>query len=670
MLTQEKATPEVSQTRKDWKNYQPSRFQFAIQFLSFFNHLDTWSRRFILLFADILVLFISIETSIILRFDFSISGREFSTYAAATAITILLSIASFYLTGVYRSLVRYSKSQVLGVAIKSIIFAQIFSILVVNYLEVEDLPRSVRIISSILTAIGIYAARTMIMWFLKKLDNQTFLGEHKRFGRSQGTYFRKKKDCTVVIYGAGKAGFLLSQMISYHEEYKIIAFLDDAKGLQGRRVNGYPIYDSKLLGKLVAQGKVNTVLLAVPSAQPSQRKSILGFLNKIPVTVKTVPSIEEIISGKSLINEVRDIDISDLLGREEILPDEKLLSKNIKNKSVLVTGAGGSIGSELCRQIVQQSPACIVLYEMNEYALYSIDLELSETYPEIPRIMCLGSVTDQKRIQEIIRTNKVETIYHAAAYKHVPIVEATPSQGILNNVYGTLVTAQAAIAEHVETFVLISTDKAVRPTNVMGASKRVAELVIQALAQQSSHTRLMMVRFGNVLDSSGSVVPRFRKQIAERQPLTVTHPDITRYFMSIPEAARLVIQAGSMGKGGEVFLLDMGNPVKIYDLAKQMIHLSGLKVGEDIEIQITGLRPGEKLYEELLIETDKATSTKHRKIYSANEQMLPWSELNSKLNTLFYAARYEDTETIMTLLKELVPGYVPSNSQRTKALAR
>jgi FlaA1/EpsC-like NDP-sugar epimerase len=665
MITQPRIKSNIESIEAvQWNEYQPSRYQLIVQSLNYLNHLGIWSRRGLLVVSDILILFIMIEIGILLRFDFSISGKEFYTYAAATSITIGIGIASFYLSGVYRSIIRYSNFQILGVTTKGIVVAQIISLLLVDYLHIEDLPKSVRIMSSILTLLGIYSSRSMITWVLRKLDNRIFVKNYSEFGRTRSGYLKKKQEKKVAIYGAGTAGFLLSQMISHHEEYEIVAFLDDSKLRQGRRLNGHLIHDPITLKKMASIGKVNTVLLAVPSAHPHQRQSILNFLNQIPVIVKTIPSIEELISGKSLINDVRDIDISDLLGRDEILPDPDLLTADITDKSILVTGAGGSIGSELCRQILEQSPRCIVLYEINEYALYSIDLELSEKYPNIQRVMCLGSVTDQERIQSIIRQYQVNTIYHAAAYKHVPIVEETPSQGVINNVYGTLVAAQAAIAENVETFVLISTDKAVRPTNVMGASKRVAELVIQALSTQTKSTRLMMVRFGNVLDSSGSVVPRFRKQIAERQPITVTHQDITRYFMSIPEAARLVVQAGAMGKGGEVFLLDMGEPIRIYDLAKQMIHLSGLKIGEDIDIHITGLRPGEKLYEELLINKDLSRKTSHPKIYAANEKMIAWHDLKRILDNLFFAARSEDIDLVFDILVDLVPEYTPSSRRK------
>ncbi|MGL5035652.1 MAG: UDP-N-acetylglucosamine 4,6-dehydratase family protein, partial [Microcystaceae cyanobacterium] len=366
-----------------------------------------------------------------------------------------------------------------------------------------------------------------------------------------------------------------------------------------------------------------------------RRREIVEYIEKLPIIVKTLPTIAKLMSGEFSINNLRNIDVTELLGREEVQPYPDLLQTNITNKQVLVTGAGGSIGSELCRQIAQLHPKSLVLYEMSEFALYTIEQELHKAYPKLKCFGYLGNVTDELHFRKILRRHQVQTIYHAAAYKHVPIVEANPTLGITNNVQGTLSVAQAAIACEVEKMVLISTDKAVRPTNIMGASKRIAELVIQAFADLKDHqTCFTCVRFGNVLDSSGSVVPLFRRQIAEGQALTVTDSDVTRYFMSIPEAVRLVIQAGAMSQGGEVFLLDMGEPIRIYDLAVQMIRLSGLELGRDIDIQITGLRPGEKLYEELLIDTTKATETLHPRIFCAQEPHLAWSELTSQLEKL------------------------------------
>ena len=396
----------------------------------------------------------------------------------------------------------------------------------------------------------------------------------------------------------------------------------------------------------------------MPSANRKEKLKIMYFLKQFNLPIKTIPGIADLVSGKLEISQIRKVDIVDLLGRKEVLPMPELLYQNIKGQTVLVTGAGGSIGSELCRQIAAQGPKRLILYERNELALYQIDQEFQEEWPEVSHVSVLGSVLDQSRMREIFTRYEVETLYHAAAYKHVPLVEENPSQGILNNIQGTLKVAQVAKDTGVKSFVLISTDKAVRPTNIMGATKRVAELVLQALSKDGSHhTRFVMVRFGNVLDSAGSVVPRFRKQIASGGPITVTHKEITRYFMSIPEAVRLVIQAGAMGKGGEVFVLDMGDPIKIYDLAKQMIELSGLALDKDIEIKFTGLRPGEKLYEELLIDHENICQTTHPKIFSAQEKFIPFNELDPQLDQLFEAADRNQLLKILTLLQQLVPEY-------------
>ena len=372
--------------------------------------------------------------------------------------------------------------------------------------------------------------------------------------------------------------------------------------------------------------------------------------------------MSEIVSGKVSINEIRKIDIIDLLSREEVEPDPILMQKNIRNKVVLVTGAGGSIGAELCRQIIEQNPKVLILYELNEYALYKIDIEFKDNYPTKKVIPCLGNTLNKDHLERVFAEFAVDTIYHCAAYKHVPLIEANIEEGVNNNVKGTLYCVQAAASCNVSTFVLISTDKAVRPTNVMGATKRISEMILQAFSQQDDcKTRFIMVRFGNVLDSAGSVVPRFRKQLAEGKNLTITHKDIKRFFMSITEAARLVIQAGTMGKGGDVFLLEMGESIKIYDLAVQMIELSGLRLGKDIDIEFTGLRPGEKLYEELLLNHENSTPTNHPKIFSDNDDFLPLVELKPKLDDLFQALKNADRESILNSLKEIVPEFNQTN---------
>ena len=452
-----------------------------------------------------------------------------------------------------------------------------------------------------------------------------------------------------------------------------MGFLDDDVHLHGQVLNGLCIFNPAELVALIKQLKVSDVLLAIPSTSRQRRNEILKQIGQAGVAVRTLPGLMDLAKGRVRVDDLLDLDIDDLLGRDTVPPNSLLLGKNIHNKVVLVTGAGGSIGSELCRQIIKQGPVKLLLVESSEFALYTVHHELIRLLPDqdlhsVQLLPLLASVCNEDRMREIMHTWKPNTVYHAAAYKHVPMVEHNPAEGVKNNVFGTWCVAKIAGEEGVRDFVLISTDKAVRPTNVMGTSKRLAEMTLQALAQdavvQGRNTRYTMVRFGNVLDSSGSVVPLFRKQIKANDPITLTHPDITRYFMTISEAAQLVIQAGAMASGGDVFVLDMGQPVRIMDLARRMVELSGLSVRDaanpngDIEIKITGLRPGEKLYEELLI-GDNPLPTKHPRIMKAHEVFIPLAELSPRLQTLSQALNANDVPLIRTLLKELVPGYQP-----------
>ena len=567
-------------------------------------------------------------------------------------------ILLFSLLGMYKNVLKYSEFAFLYTAFKSVILGQGGLIILDLIFRVNFLPISVQILDTLITLILIVKVRLIARWLLYGLSSPLRLKQHSQLNGNVAD--SKQLLEPVIIYGAGQAGFQLSQALAQDNNFEIIAFVDDNSQLWKHAINGIQVYSPEKLEYLINKYQVQLVLLAIPSATPKRKQKIVAELKALDLEVKTVPTLAEIISGKVSIAHVRQINIGDILGREEVLPDPKLLRVNITNKSVLVTGAGGSIGSELCRQIAQQQPRHLVLYELNEFALYSIEIELRETYPNLSCSACIGSVTDAERLKQVITEYDVDTLYHAAAYKHVPLVEKNPAQGVINNIYGTLVATRTANECKVETFVLISTDKAVRPTSVMGTTKRVAELILQALSKQpDTYTRLIMVRFGNVLNSTGSVVPRFQQQILQRQPITITHPEITRYFMSIPEAARLVIQAGALGDGGEVFLLDMGEPVKIYDLAVQMVKLSGLVLGKDIEIKITGLRPGEKLYEELLIQEDNVQRTIHPKIYAAQEAMIPWTKLEPYLHQLFLAAQTEDRDTLLSLLKVVVPEYSP-----------
>ena len=472
----------------------------------------------------------------------------------------------------------------------------------------------------------------------------------------------------VVIYGAGSAGRQLSIALSQSNEYNPVALIDDANEMHRQTINGLEVFSPDNLESLINKKNISEVLLAIPSLSRIRRNEIINLLEPYPVTVRSLPSVSDLAQGKVKIDDLRKIDIKDLLGRELVKPNEKLLKIKITDKVVLVTGAGGSIGSELCRQILSLKPKRLILFEISESSLYQIEQELIKVKPaNIEIFPILGSVRDKEITEYICNYYSVQTIYHAAAYKHVPLVEMNQAEGVLNNALGTLALAEAAIVAKVETFVLISTDKAVRPTNTMGATKRVAELVLQAFAKLQHNTCFTMVRFGNVLDSSGSVIPLFKKQIEEGGPVTVTDINIVRYFMTIPEAVELVIQASAMGKGGDVFVLDMGEPIRINDLAIKMIQLSGLQVRDkdnpdgDIEIKFIGLRPGEKLFEELLV-GDNTQKTENPLIMRAEEIMIDWELLMPILDKLRDSSISSNQEEIHALLTKIVPEFKPQDS--------
>lgn len=474
---------------------------------------------------------------------------------------------------------------------------------------------------------------------------------------------------TVAIYGAGQAGMRLAAALASGRSGHAAVFLDDQPALQGRSISGIPVQAPEQLPALIGSHGIKRVLLAMPSIPRRQRQAIIQRLERFPLHVQTIPDIGDLVSGKAHVDELKDVDAVDLLGRDPVPPDDELLGACIRGKSVMVTGAGGSIGSELCRQIIRLAPRRLLLFEISEAALYQVEQELSGMAAaeglDVEVVALLGSVHHRERVHGILKTWRVQTVYHAAAYKHVPIVEHNMVEGVHNNIIGTWHSAEAALEAGVETFVLVSTDKAVQPVNVMGASKRMAELVLQGLARRGGPTRFCMVRFGNVLESSGSVVPLFREQIRRGGPVTVTHPEIIRYFMTIPEAAQLVLQASAMGTGGDVFVLDMGSPVRIDDLARRMVHLMGLTVRDeahpngDIAIEYTGLRPAEKLYEELLIGSN-VTGTRHPMIMRAMEDSLSWPEVQAALDQLLEASRRFDCERIRALLLEHVEGYQPA----------
>jgi FlaA1/EpsC-like NDP-sugar epimerase len=474
----------------------------------------------------------------------------------------------------------------------------------------------------------------------------------------------------VLIYGAGTAGVQLTSALNVSRRMRPVAFVDDNEILYHHRVAGVTVFSCEELPQLIEKYQVSDILLALPSVSRYQRSFIINKLAKYPIHVRTIPNLVDIAEGKIAFSDIQEVPIDDLLGREVVAPITDLLTANVSGKVLMITGAGGSIGSELTRQLASLNPKKIILFEQSEYNLYKIEQEIQRRNTDVELISVLGTVVDKQHMLDVCERFKVQTIYHAAAYKHVPLVEKNMEQGIQNNVFGTLHCAQAAVAAGVETFVLVSTDKAVRPTNIMGASKRLAELILQALSMSkdlSQNTRFTMVRFGNVLDSSGSVVPLFREQIAAGGPVTVTHPEIIRYFMTIPEASQLVIQAGAMGMGGDVFVLDMGEPVKIADLAEKMIRLSGFSIRDemhpkgDIEIAYTGLRAGEKLYEELLI-GDTVSATEHEKILRAKEQVIPWAELSTILDRLSEIIQNERHDELRQLLLDTIDGYQPQSA--------
>jgi FlaA1/EpsC-like NDP-sugar epimerase len=565
------------------------------------------------------------------------------------SLVIAGTIISFIRLGLYRAVVRFIGSHALLAVVSGVMFSGMLLFISSHvfqlYLSVSSIMNYM-FISLILVGGSRLTLRALVQSRERKFNHQ------------------------VLIYGAGASGRQLLLALENSVEYRAVAFLDDDASLHGVMIKDVRVYSPAHINLVMERYAITRVLLALPSASRSTRAEILTRLEPLGIPVLTIPGMADIVEGKMKIDELQDVKIEDLLGRDPVKPIQALLTSNITNKVVMVTGAGGSIGSELCRQILQQAPKILIMFEMSEFALYEIDKELTgkikQQELDVHLLPVLGSVQDMSRLSAVMQAYTVETVYHAAAYKHVPLVEFNVVEGVRNNVFGTWRTAEAAIACGVKNFVLISTDKAVRPTNVMGTTKRLAELVLQGLAKRQTHTRFCMVRFGNVLGSSGSVVPLFRKQIKQGGPITLTHEDITRYFMTIPEASQLVIQAGAMGAGGDVFVLDMGEPVRIYDLAMKMIHLMGLQPKTksapegDIEIKITGLRPGEKLYEELLIGGSEQP-TKHPRIKSANEIFLPWSDMVQLLQQLTEACDNYDVDTIRQLMLVAPTGFNPTD---------
>lgn len=633
-------------------------------------------KRFIQVLADIFLVWIALWAAFVVRLgiDEMINPvrMHFWLFIAAPVVAIPL----FIRFGMYRAVMRYFGNDALIAIIKAVSLSSLILAVVVYWYSNHQnvVPRSI---------IFNYWWLSMIMiGGLRLAMRQYFLGDW--FTAAQHVPFTSRDNglTKVAIYGAGAAGNQLVAALRMGRVMRPVAFIDDDASISDRIISGLQVYKPKHIQRMIDATGAEEILLAIPSSNRGRRREILGFLEGYPLHVRSVPGFMDLASGRVKVDDIQEVDIADLLGRDTVPAQGELLEHCIKGQSVLVTGAGGSIGSELCRQILSLRPTTLLLFEHSEFNLYSILSELEqrivrESLP-VKLLPILGSVRNQSKLLDVMRTWHVDTVYHAAAYKHVPMVEHNIAEGVLNNVIGTLNTAQAALQSGVANFVLISTDKAVRPTNVMGSTKRLAELTLQALSRELApvlfgdksnisrvnKTRFTMVRFGNVLGSSGSVIPLFHKQIKSGGPLTVTHPKITRYFMTIPEAAQLVIQAGSMGLGGDVFVLDMGEPVKIVELAEKMVHLSGLSVRSDknphgdIAIEFSGLRPGEKLYEELLI-GDNVVATQHPMIMSANEDHLPWDVLKDKLTQLLAAVDADDYNRVRQLLRDTVSGYAP-----------
>ena len=613
--------------------------------------LDRRYKQIITLAFDVIILVFSLWLSFFLQSDDFIGEHMSNNWWLIISVPII-AIPIFIKTGLYRSVLQYTGIKVITTSFQSITITCIIATFIHYYgrgyfFEINHvLPRSI----------------IPNFWFISNTFIITSRFLLKGIIYSWDTRVNKRKQ--TIIYGAGNAGVQLVESLTKSMDYAPVAFIDDDKQKQGTIINYLQIFSFESLEKVIKKFDVKLILLAIPSASQNRRVEILKKLSKFPLEVKVLPSVDNIVNGEVTIDSIKHVQVEDILGRDAVDPKENLLKKNIKGKNILITGAGGSIGSELCRQILNLGPKKIVLFENSEFNLYSIHQELSQSRKRSEIIPKLATVTNLHQINKVISENQINTIFHAAAYKHVPMVEMNISEGVYNNVIGTYNVAKSASENGVENMILISTDKAVRPTNIMGASKRFSELVLQAFSDENSSTCFSMVRFGNVLDSAGSVVPLFRKQIKKGGPVTVTHRNITRYFMSIPESVQLVLQAGAMAKGGDVFVLDMGDPIKILDLAYRMIHLSGLKPIDtenpngDIKIKFTGLRPGEKLYEELLI-GDDVIQSEHPRIMQAREEKLSLDIVKKKITEISKFREKQDDIAIKDILLKNVNGYQP-----------
>jgi len=633
-------------------------------------------KRLIQVSTDVVLVWAALWLAFVVRLGDTRNIEPLGGHAWLFGIAPLISIPFFIRFGMYRAVMRYFGNDALMAIAKAVTLSALLLSLAVYWRSdaPKVIPRSM--------VFNYWWLSLVLIGGLRLVMRQYFMGDW--FSPDSLTKF-KGRDAglpKVAVYGAGAAGNQLVAALRLGRGMRPVAFIDDDPNLFNRSISGLRVYSPKHIQQMIEETGSDEILLAIPSASRARRREVLEMLEHYPLHVRSVPGFMDLASGKVKVEDIQEVDIADLLGRDAVPPQQALFERCIHRKVVMVTGAGGSIGSELCRQIISNKPKALLLFEHSEFNLYSIHIELERAIERaslpIKLVPILGSIRNPDRLLDVMRTWQVETIYHAAAYKHVPMVEHNVAEGVLNNVLGTMNTAQAAVQAGVANFVLISTDKAVRPTNVMGSTKRVAEMILQALSRETApvlfnadgavhhvnKTRFTMVRFGNVLGSSGSVIPRFYQQIRSGGPVTVTHPKITRYFMTIPEAAQLVIQAGSMGQGGDVFVLDMGQPVRIAELAEKLIHLSGLSVRSekcphgDIAVEFTGLRPGEKLYEELLI-GDNVSPTEHPMIMRADEEYFTWDVLRGVLAKLLKAVEQDDYPQVRVLLREVVSGYVP-----------
>jgi FlaA1/EpsC-like NDP-sugar epimerase len=643
---------------------------------TFLLALPRRQKRIIQVATDVVLVWTALWMAFVVRLGIEELVNPFETHTWLFISAPIIAIPLFIRIGLYRAVMRYFGNDALIAIIKAVsLSALILGCLVYFYSNHKEIvPRSIMF--------NYWWLSMVMIGGLRLAMRQYFLGDW--FSASQHVPFANRDDGLprVAIYGAGAAGNQLVAALRMGRLMRPVAFIDDDESISNRTISGLQVYKTRHIPRMMEITGAQEILLAIPSATRGRRREILGLLEGFPLHVRSVPGFMDLAAGRVKVDDLQEVDIADLLGRDSVPAQAELLERCVKGQTVMVTGAGGSIGSELCRQILLLGPKTLLLFDHSEFNLYTISTELEDRVAQLSlpvRLLpILGSIRNHSRLLDIMKTWNVTTVYHAAAYKHVPMVEHNIAEGVINNVVGTLNTAQAALQAGVANFVLISTDKAVRPTNVMGSTKRLAELTLQALSletapvmygdksnvYQVNKTRFVMVRFGNVLGSSGSVIPLFHKQIQSGGPITVTHPRITRYFMTIPEAAQLVIQAGSMGQGGDVFVLDMGEPVKIIELAQKMVHLSGLSIRSeknphgDISIEFTGLRPGEKLYEELLI-GDNVVSTVHPMIMSAHEDALSWDVLKRCLDRLLAAVEDDDYPRVRQVLREIVSGYAP-----------